>query len=320
MADSKTPSAAPQDNEHSEPGDMAGTSSGGFEAPPMWMWGVIFIALFAGVFFLGANIGNIGPDPWPQAAMADGDVVTVAAEPALDGAPIYANRCVVCHQADGNGMPGLFPPLANSEWVTGSADNVARAVLAGVTGPIEVAGETYNSAMPGLAAQMSDEEIAAVVTHVRTSFGNNASAMTAADVARVRAEGRTSPWTAEELAALDTGASSSTPAVAATPPPTPAPTPVATVAASGGSSNALFTQLGCQTCHAVDSPAAGAGPSLYDVGSRLTRGEIYQSIVDPDAVIADGYAAGAMSAMLAATNFSSSELKQLVDYLAGLRG
>ncbi len=320
MADSKTSSAAPQDSEHDEPGDM-NTGASGMEAPPMWMWGIIFVALFAGVFFLGANLGNIGPDPWPKAAMAGGDVVPVD-EPALDGAPIYANRCAVCHQADGAGIPGTFPPLSNSEWVTGSSDNVVRVVLTGLQGPIDVAGQSYNSAMPGLAAQLSDEEIAAVSSHIRNSFGNSASSVSAADVARIRGEGRTAPWSAEELEEMgDAAPAASTPAptpvVAAAPPPTQTP---ATAASDGSDGAALFSKYSCLTCHAVDGPAAGAGPSLYDVGSRLTKGEIYQSIADPDAVIVDGYAPGAMSAMLATTNFTVSELNEMVNYLAGLKG
>lgn len=328
MADSKTSGSAPQDNEHNEPGDMAPSASSGLESPPMWAWGLIFVVLFAVTYFVGANLGNIGPDPWPKAAMADGNVVTVAETSALpDAEPIYSARCVVCHQPGGSGMPGLFPPLAGSEWVTGNADVVTRIVLDGIQGPIEVGGESYNSAMPGLAAQMSDEEVASIVSHVRTSFGNNASTVTAADVARVRAEGRTTPWTADELSGMlgesAPAAAASTPVVAATPAPStpaPAPTPVAAVSSGGSDGAGLFTTYACNTCHAVDSPAAGAGPSLYDVGSRLSRGEIYQSIVDPDAVVADGYAPGAMSAMLSGMNFSTSELSKMVNYLANLKG
>ncbi len=322
MADSQTPSAAPQDNEHSEPGDMTTSSSNGLESPPMWMWGVIFVALFGGIYFLGANLGNIGPDPWPQAAAGNGAVVTVAEKPALDGAPIYSNRCLVCHQQGGTGMPGIFPPLANSEWVTGNPDNVTRIILQGIGGPIEVAGQSYNSAMPGLAAQLSDEEVAAVATHIRVSFGNNASAISIEDVARVRAEGRSTPWTADELQEMEGPAVSSTPAVAASTPAPPPATPVATVSSSGGGGDgaAVFAQLGCNTCHAVDNPAAMVGPSLYDVGNRLSSAEIYESIVDPDAVIANGYSAGMMSAMVGTLNYTGSELNKMVKYLASLKG
>ena len=327
MADSKTPSRAPQDNEHDEPGDMRTSSTSGMESPPIWMWGVIFAALFGGVYFLGANLGNIGPDPWPSAAIAEGAVMTVAQTPALDGAPIYSARCIVCHQQGGTGMPGIFPPVANSEWVTGNPENVVRIVLQGIQGPIDVAGQSYNSVMPGLAAQLTDEEVAAVVTHVRSSFGNSASSVSTADVARIRGEGRSAPWTAEELQGMSGPAPAATPVVAtatpapATPAPaTPQPAAPAAVAPSGGDGAALFTQFACNTCHAIDSPAAMVGPSLYDVGNRLSKAELYQSIVDADAVIADGYAAGMMSAMVSTMNISGSELNKMVAYLAGLKG
>ena len=324
MADSKTPSRAPQDHEHGEPGDMSTHSTSGMESPPIWMWGVIFAALFGGVYFLGANLGNIGPDPWPKAAIGDGAVMTVAQTPALDGAPIYSARCIVCHQQGGTGMPGIFPPLTNSDWVTGNPENVVRIILQGIGGPIDVAGQSYNSVMPGLATQLSDEEIAAVVTHIRGSFGNTASAVSTADVARIRGEGRSAPWTAEELQGMSGPTPAATPVVAAaTPSPVPAAAKPATAVvntSSGGDGASLFAQFACNTCHAVDNPAAMVGPSLYDVGQRLSTAEIYESIVDPDAIITEGYSPGMMSAMVSTMNFTGTELNKMVKYLAGLKG
>ena len=323
MADSNTP--ALQDSEHNEPGDMTSSASSGLESPPMWMWGIIFLALISGVYLIGsANLINIGPDPWPRAAAAEGTVMTVAETPALDGAPIYSTRCITCHQQGGTGMPGLFPPLANSEWVTGNPDNVIRIVLHGIQGPIDVAGESYNSVMPGLAI-MPDDEVAAVVSHIRTSFGNSASAVTPADVARIRGEDRATPWTADELSAMPgASAPAASPVVAAATPAPAATTPVApAVTSSAGSGNEgadLFNKYACNTCHAVDDPTATVGPSLYDVGSRLSSAEIYESIVDPDAIIADGYAPGMMSAMVSTMNFTGSELNKMVKYLASLKG
>ena len=62
------------------------------------------------------------------------------------------------------------------------------------------------------------------------------------------------------------------------------------------------------------------GPSLYDVGNRPSKAEIYESIVDADAIIADGYSPGMMSAMVSTMNFTGSELNKMVKYLAGLKG
>ncbi|QXD15957.1 cytochrome C oxidase subunit IV family protein [Rhodocaloribacter litoris] len=87
---------------------------------------------------------------------------------------------------------------------------------------------------------------------------------------------------------------------------------------------ALLNQYMCTSCHAIDSPAAMVGPSLYDVGSRLSEEEIRQSIMEPDAVVAEGYAAGVMGATLNANGFydnvTPEELDALVAYLAARTG
>jgi mono/diheme cytochrome c family protein len=127
---------------------------------------------------------------------ADTSATTPAATPATTatasaGETIYQQRCVTCHQANGAGIPGTFPPLAESEYANAADPGVpARIVIHGVSGPITVHGTTYNSLMPpyGVGVVMTDEEIAQLLTYVRSSFGNSASAVTAADVAKARQE------------------------------------------------------------------------------------------------------------------------------------
>ncbi len=137
-------------------------------------------------------------------------LVTAQAKPAApakapDGKALY-ERCATCHMPTGAGMPGAFPPLAGSEWVTGKPDAMIRIILHGLQGPISVKGANYNAAMIayGTGVAMSDAEVAAVATYVRTSFGNKATPVTAAQVAAIRAATakRTTPWTAAELTAL----------------------------------------------------------------------------------------------------------------------
>ena len=98
----------------------------------------------------------------------------------------------------------MYPPLAGSEWVTGDEAKVVRILLHGVTGPIEVAGETFNSMMPPWGATLKDADIAAVLTYVRSQWGNKGAPISAAKVASIRAAtaSRTTPWTAAELAAV----------------------------------------------------------------------------------------------------------------------
>ena len=130
---------------------------------------------------------------------------TVAAKEQLpDGKQVYSTTCAACHQVSGEGTAGVFPPLAGSEWVNGDDAKVVRILLHGVTGPIEVAGETYNGMMPPWGGTLKDADIAAVLTYVRSAWGNKAAPVTAAKVASIRAatSSRTAPWTAAELAAV----------------------------------------------------------------------------------------------------------------------
>jgi mono/diheme cytochrome c family protein len=127
-----------------------------------------------------------------------------AKEQLPDGKSVFATTCAACHQATGEGVAGVFPPLAGSEWATGEEAKVIRILLQGVTGPIEVAGETFNGMMPPWGPTMKDADIAAVLTYVRGMWGNKATPITAASVAKIRAAttSRTTPWTAAELAGV----------------------------------------------------------------------------------------------------------------------
>ncbi len=129
----------------------------------------------------------------------------VAAGAAVDGAAVYASRCAACHQATGAGLAGVFPPLVASEWVTGKPSTLVAVVLHGINGPLTVKGNTYNGAMPAFGAQLQDAEIAAVLTHIRSQWGNAAEAITADVVAQVRkdTEGQTAPYKGDaDLAAM----------------------------------------------------------------------------------------------------------------------
>ena len=88
------------------------------------------------------------------------------------GAAKYAG-CIGCHGADGSGIPGTYPPLAGSEWVTGSGKVPALVVLHGLKGPISVAGKDFNSTMPSQADGWSDFELASLLYYIQNSFGNN---------------------------------------------------------------------------------------------------------------------------------------------------
>lgn len=129
--------------------------------------------------------------------------VASTAQAQKTGAEVYAT-CSACHQANGQGVPGAFPPLAGSEWVNGKGDIPIAIVLHGLQGPITVKGQKYNGVMAPWGTTFNDDQIAAVVTYIRSQWGNKAPAVTKADVARVRAatKARKGAWTEAELKKL----------------------------------------------------------------------------------------------------------------------
>lgn len=115
-------------------------------------------------------------------------------------------HCMTCHQPNGKGLPKMYPPLAKSEWVTGDTERLIKIALHGMIGEITVNGQKYG--MPGTPPMTpfkdllsKDEEMAAVLTYVRNSFGNKASKITKDMVKKVRSEtaSKMGFWTAEEL-------------------------------------------------------------------------------------------------------------------------
>ena len=140
--------------------------------------------------------------------LADGseESAEVVFDPVKEGMKIYQTICMACHQVNGQGLPGAFPPLAQSSWVEKNPAMLARIVLHGLYGPITVNGSDYNSVMAPLGAVLSDEQIALVLTYVRQEWGNAAGAVEADAVAQARSEssGRAAMWTVEELAPWDT--------------------------------------------------------------------------------------------------------------------
>jgi len=115
---------------------------------------------------------------------------------APDGAALFAALCAACHQTSGQGLPGVFPPLAGSEWVNGRETTAAAIVLHGISGSLSVRGSTFNGAMPAFGSQLNDEQIAALLTHVRSQWGNSAAAVQADTVAQAREthKARTAPF------------------------------------------------------------------------------------------------------------------------------
>lgn len=182
----------------------------GREPGPWWLWSMVALTLFGGGFYLGRHSGTFTKDVHIGYVRPSGTGGVPKAAPRTTKGPadfhrlgetVYTQTCAVCHQANGNGLPPAFPPLAGSEWVTGNPDTVVRIILHGVGGPIDVGGTTFNGVMPPWGPSLSDDQVAAVATYVRSTWGNTAGPVTADQVAKLRAEPRAQPWTAEELKA-----------------------------------------------------------------------------------------------------------------------
>ena len=103
------------------------------------------------------------------------------------GEKVYKATCIACHQADGLGVQRMNPPLVKTKWVLGDKKALAGIIINGLKGgEIEIDGDDFHNPMPPMGAQLDDQQIADVLTYVRNSFGNKASAVTVADVKAAR--------------------------------------------------------------------------------------------------------------------------------------
>ena len=117
------------------------------------------------------------------------------------GKGVYMSLCVACHQPNGAGLPPVFPPVTQTEYVSESPERFAAIILKGVTGPMTVKGITYKNMMPPQEILLTDEQIAAVLTYVRGSFGNAypSVAPEVVTASRARFVDRRTPWTETEI-------------------------------------------------------------------------------------------------------------------------
>ncbi|WP_334106219.1 c-type cytochrome [Methylobacillus sp.] len=180
---------------------------------PSWFYLLVIVTLVVGAFYLGRHMGNLDTaahNGFLQATQPAGNQSTrsqlgAAPATAVSGAAIFTSRCVSCHQASGQGIPGAFPPLVKSPFVLGEPEILAHIVLQGLQGELQVEGQTYNGIMPPWQDQLSDEEAAAVINHIRNELGDNKAGKVDVElIKKVREDGkdRKTPWTAKELEAL----------------------------------------------------------------------------------------------------------------------
>ncbi|PTY05953.1 nitrite reductase, copper-containing [Opitutaceae bacterium EW11] len=102
------------------------------------------------------------------------------------GKQVFMGVCFACHQPDGKGLPGVYPPLAKSDFLMADRDRATRIVLKGLTGPVTVNGKTFNSVMPPQESVLTEQQVADVLTFVVNSWGNSGEAFKVDDVRRVK--------------------------------------------------------------------------------------------------------------------------------------
>ncbi|MEO7724181.1 MAG: cytochrome c [Chthoniobacterales bacterium] len=216
----------------------------GREPLSLWLIATYGLAVFFGGAYLGRYAGNFSGDGLDYmggapriAAKASAGGAEQAAEltPVEKGKKIYSANCATCHQANGLGVAGQYPPLVGSEYVDGGTRRLGMILLKGLQGPLTVKGQKYGSAvMQPWEKTLNDQKIADVLTYIRGEWGNTGGPVAAEGISGLRKElaGRTESWTEPDLLAvpadaqLPGGAPPAPAAGASTPganPPTPTP-------------------------------------------------------------------------------------------------
>jgi mono/diheme cytochrome c family protein len=182
---------------------------------PIWLLVLIFLFLYWGMVYFDQRSGWFSVHVYaPYHSLSDVEAwQPVSGAPSLfsQGKLVYNKpTCVACHQADGKGVPGQNPPLAGSEWINETEPGrVIRIALNGLTGPLNLKGQSFNGAMVPWKDVLSDEEIAAVLTYIRQNkeWGNNAPEVKPERVKAVRdkIKSRSNPFTPDELQKIPAG-------------------------------------------------------------------------------------------------------------------
>ena len=173
--------------------DRATTRSFGSRKPIMWLVGISLAVMWGLTIWSQVSIMGkeaLAPPSEPQAKILAAQETTNINEAgggsqppstgasmtpaAKAGMAVYTKNCSSCHGANGTGVPGAFPPLADNDFVTGNPKDVITTLLNGKTGAISVNGASYNGSMPAWKATLSNKDIANVITYIRSSLGKNA--------------------------------------------------------------------------------------------------------------------------------------------------
>jgi mono/diheme cytochrome c family protein len=180
-----------------------GEPSAGFSTVPIWLVLLSGVIFFWGQFYLDRNAGSFDDRVYAPFHSWDEIVANNPVSPEEEfrrlGEAKFTQTCALCHLATGMGQEGKVPPLSGSEWVNAAGPNrIEHIVLNGLTGNINVKGQAWNQTMPPWRDNFSDKEIAAILTYVRSSFGNHAPPVSPETVTKARADKHPSPMGGED--------------------------------------------------------------------------------------------------------------------------
>jgi len=270
----------------------------------VFAFNIVVIAFF---LYVGNSIPQLRQDP-PK------ELVLAADAPAEDfikaGQDIFYGKgtCALCHEIGKKGE--RCPDLAGvgeragtrikEAGYKGKATDGAEYLVESVMDPTAYVVEGYQPSMPPVGRQLSDLELVAVVSFLQSQGSE------------VTVNGQTHfpKWRGEGGGAATAAAAPAAGTAAAAP--------------SGASGQELMQQWGCVTCHKLDGPEKLIGPSLWDIGARKDANYIRESILQPDAVVVEGFPAGLMKGTLDGSGFYQKvplqDLNAIVDYLTSLKG
>jgi len=266
------------------------------------------LAVIAFFLYVGNSIPQQRKDP-PEELTLTADMPAAAFIKA--GQEIFYGKgtCALCHEIGKKGerCPDLGGVGARAETrvkeanYKGAATNGPEYIVESLHNPTVYVVEGYQPSMPSLGRQFNDLEMVAIVSFLQSQGGE----------VTVTGQSRFPKWRGEGAAAPAPAA----PAAAA---------PVVVASSRGAKGEELVQQWACNTCHKFDGPDKLVGPSLWDIGARKDANYIRESILQPDAVIAEGFPPHLMQATLDGLGFYQKvplqDLNTLVDYLATLHG
>ncbi len=270
----------------------------------VFAFNIVVIAFF---LYVGNSIPQLRQDP-PKELVLAADASTEDFVRA--GQDIFYGKgtCALCHEIGKKGE--RCPDLAGvgeradtrikEERYKGKAANGAEYIVESVMEPTAYVVEGYQPSMPPVGRQLNDLELIAVVSFLQSQGGE----------VTVNGQSHFPKWRGEGGGAALAAAA-------------PAPA-TAAAAPSGAGGQELVQQWGCIACHKFDGPEKLVGPSLWDIGARKDANYIRESILQPDAVVVEGFPAGLMKGTLDGSGFYQKaplqDLNTIVDYLTSLKG